>query len=499
MGTFDFEVRHIPGVDNVVPDVLSRASDELKKLGVEELMKLQKEVVESADRREQIMMDYHTLGHFSAKELAKRVLQAGYWWSTLVKDCENMVQSCSECRRVDVVRHGYHPLTTIHASLPWENIAIDLLTLPASRNGMRYLLVAVDRFTKFILLAPLPDKTMVSVSMKLWEWITIFGPPKIIQSDNGAEFVNNVIAKLIETYQIDHRTISAYNPKANGLAERQMRTILSCLRKMLHGDPGSWDLRIPFVQLSMNLRIARITGSAPFALMFNRQCAGFLDYVDAQNDPIKLEEWENQHQKLIDVVYPAIEERALVQEAQMKAYFDKRHWMLNDEAFPPGCLVMVLDKTRSNKLQARYEGPFVVIKRNKGGAYVLKDLEGALLPRNYPGNHLKIAQQLPFDIDEIHEVEKVLDHRPMNGKNYYLVKWKNVAAQTWEPEENFMDQNALANYWTRREADNQLSRGYVGSGTKPDSAQEKSKPLTIKIPVKQVQKSNHYRTETSAS
>ena len=39
----------------------------------------------------------------------------------------------------------------------------------------------------------------------------------------------------------------------------------------------------------------------------------------------------------------------------------------------------------------------------------------------------------------------------------------------------------------------------VGSGTKPDSAQEKSKPLTIKIPVKQVQKSNHYRTETSAS
>ncbi len=40
----------------------------------------------------------------------------------------------------------------------WETVAIDLLTLPLTTDGHRYLLVAIDHFSRFSVLAPLKDK-----------------------------------------------------------------------------------------------------------------------------------------------------------------------------------------------------------------------------------------------------------------------------------------------------------------------------------------------------
>ncbi len=46
-----------------------------------------------------------------------------------------------------------------------------------------------------------------------------------MESDNGSDFVNQMIAELTKLNGINHRTISAYNPRANGAVERTNATI----------------------------------------------------------------------------------------------------------------------------------------------------------------------------------------------------------------------------------------------------------------------------------
>ena len=85
---------------------------------------------------------------------------------------------------------------------------------------------------------------------ELWNVFCTLGLPKIIQSDNGPEFVNGVIRALVKLVGVDHRLISQYNPRADGKVERSIRTVMSIIKKLLHGNEENWNLFIPFAQLS---------------------------------------------------------------------------------------------------------------------------------------------------------------------------------------------------------------------------------------------------------
>ena len=90
---------------------------------------------------------------------------------------------------------------------------------------------------------------METVARALYEVFALFGPPKIMQSDNGSEFVNKVLEKLVAAAGINHRLVAPYNPRANGVAERFVRTIKEALRKQLAGAFHHWDQALPGVTL----------------------------------------------------------------------------------------------------------------------------------------------------------------------------------------------------------------------------------------------------------
>ena len=113
-----------------------------------------------------------------------------------------------------------------------------------------------------------------------------FGFPKIIQSDNGTEFVNKVIKAIAEIARIDHRLITPYHPRANGIAERYIQTATRAIRKQLHSVKKSWDQYVPTIQFMINIKIAAIHGSTPFSLMFGRQYNSFQDYHQALSKPL---------------------------------------------------------------------------------------------------------------------------------------------------------------------------------------------------------------------
>ncbi|CAK9291523.1 unnamed protein product [Gordionus sp. m RMFG-2023] len=120
----------------------------------------------------------------------------------------------------------------------WTQIGVDLSALPESVDGYKYIAVAVDYFSKYIVVMPLKDKTAKSVSRFLYSLLCTHGRAKIQINDQGREFVNEIsnnFHKLIGTMQ---RVTSVYHPQANGMVERVNRTIQNALLKCIKDDLG---------------------------------------------------------------------------------------------------------------------------------------------------------------------------------------------------------------------------------------------------------------------
>ncbi|KAE8991261.1 hypothetical protein PR001_g21278 [Phytophthora rubi] len=468
--SYDFDVIHCPGVQNVLPDALCRlypapttasASDLTSPVSVQQLISLSPRaalqelrglrLVEDAQDRQDVVAHEHAKGHFGTDIILENIVKKrGLCWPSLRRDCEGVCKTCVPCQRFNVYQHGFNPLTSIDAENPFDHVSIDLGQGPCTSSlGNNYFLLVVDICTRFVLLRPLRTKTSEEVACELFYLFTCFGLPKILQSDNGTEFVNSVLSSLTAQYKVDHRVITPYNPRANGTAEVHVKVTKSVIYKTINGEDTSWDRALAPAQLAINTRISRRHGSSPFAAMFGRQCNEFADYSDTKEFPKA--KWPA---RAHSIIFPAISKRALETEQRDAERHDNHHRM-SVGSITPGMNVMAVNQTRGSKAEPRDEGPFKVIRVNAGGAYVLQGQTGSLLGRNYALSQLKPVPAPQYDdLPRSLVVKSILNHRGEPNARQYLVHWAGFPdeADSWEPPSQFDDVEVIRRYWKNRSA-----------------------------------------------
>ena len=203
LAEFDITINHRPGILNILPDHISRLYPKINRtydVQARAIRQISQCEEPSKDLRPNILQSAHLLGHFGADAMVHNIREQGYYWTTAKTEAQKMVQDCPECQRFNVVRKGFRPISAVTSTMPGDHIALDLAgPFPVTIRGNTYLFLALDLCTRFVFLRAIPDKTSATIAVALTEYCCTFGFPRIVQSDNGSEFVNELIQLLKTT------------------------------------------------------------------------------------------------------------------------------------------------------------------------------------------------------------------------------------------------------------------------------------------------------------
>ena len=113
-------------------------------------------------------------------------------------------------------------------------------------NGSKWIAHVIDHFTKFNILWAMSKKEAKYVVEGLKERVFgYFGLPNILQSDNGTEFKNEVVRKMIKNWigDCELRYGQPRRPQTQGLVEQSNGTITSRLDAIKNQEEIDYAIR----------------------------------------------------------------------------------------------------------------------------------------------------------------------------------------------------------------------------------------------------------------
>jgi transposase InsO family protein len=409
--SFDFEIVHRKGKNNLVPDALSRI-EEVQSAGVEgkksswltkirddlenenrkdwkeeggkiykrifdcQRPDLQWKLAVEDHERPAILKECHdepTAGHMGYLKTLRRV-QERYYWPGITKDVKEYVKACTICKKHKTSNLGRRALMGQQkpATRPWQIVSIDFVgSFPRSKNGNTMLVVATDIFSKFVVAKAIRDAN----TKKLVEFVEndIFlqwDVSEIILSDNGPQFISKEFSSLLDRYKTKHWTNAVYHPQ-NNPTERVNQVIENSIRCYVGDDHRNWDRELKKVITAINTSCHESTKFSPFFINFGRSLKLVGDSTDHGIDEPPMEE-------KMKPIYDTVRENLKAAYKNYSKYYNFRArpkaFKVGEKAWRRNFVLSDASKRFSAKLAPR-KVPGVIVKKLGSNTYIFRDDE----------------------------------------------------------------------------------------------------------------------------
>lgn len=306
--------------------------------------------------------------HAGGRSLARRLLHIGYYWPTMRRDAMAFVQKCKKCQMHGPLLHQPgEEMTIITAPCPFSQWGIDIVgPFPLGPGSRKFLIVAIDYFSKWVEAEALRTITGTEVMKFLWQNICCrYGVPRDLISDNGTQFSSKRIRKWCTDMRITQRFTSVAHPQSNGQVEVSNRIIVEGIKKNLEQAGGQWANELHGVIWPNRTAPKEATGKTPFALAHGVEAVVPVE-VEVKTARILSLDPHPKQEALKDELEFAFEKREEARgrmeksKEEMKMTYDKK---AKKRGFGVGDWVLRQGDAlkKMGKLEANWEGPYKVI------------------------------------------------------------------------------------------------------------------------------------------
>ncbi|KAG0442587.1 Transposon Tf2-9 polyprotein [Dictyocoela muelleri] len=362
---YDYEIKHITGDKNVLADIISR------NVLINNIEKMY-DTLSQEEKKSVISRIHEETGHGSI-EVTYLYLIKNYYWPGAFKDIKDQVNSCIVCSKFRK-KNGKFQKFRNKLKRPFECVQIDIIgPLPKSISNKKFIIMAIDTCTRWIEAKSSKTKTSTVVAeFIINEIIVRHGPPVNIISDNGKEFTAEIIQKICEIVKTRKSFVTSYNPRSNGTIERCNQTLLHKLSKLCNGRWSEWDEFLSYAIYATRISPRKKSGVSSFELLYGYSPPSLgeidedLENID-ENDDMMMERLKYVRKILIEDE-KQIREREILKIGKGQDVLDIN---VGDVVLRNIPLTL-----RTNKLDFKWEGPYVVISKGSKGNYKIKSVSG---------------------------------------------------------------------------------------------------------------------------
>ena len=344
--------------------------------------------------RYRVIREYHDSpwsGHVGRQATVDQ-LQRRFYWPNLQADVQKYINSCITCQKARSVRQKRAGLLQqADRGGDLQVLSIDLYG-PLPGHPETYILVMIDPFSHYLTLSILKTKEATSVFEAFKNDILLKGrlPRRIILSDNGTEFKNQLFAKFVDQLRgyfrqqnkegaeeyLKHLFISPYSPQQNPV-ERVNRFIGTMLKSLIHDskDLGvhDWPSLVPFVEYVYNK--IRIPGTAlsPYMLRHGREPLEPSDWQYVSDRPLPnrtMSEHYEMFRDQFEAMEQAVRQAHSYAQSKQESQYNASQF---DIEYEVGDQVLVWSPKRKNKLMYAWKGPYVITDKINPAVYKVRD------------------------------------------------------------------------------------------------------------------------------
>ncbi|CAN1285112.1 Transposon Tf2-6 polyprotein [Linum perenne] len=326
--------------------------------------------------------------HLGSKSLEKNLLYQGYYWPTMRREAMELVKKCHKCQEYA----DYHklPSTALQAIVspwPFAQWGMDILgPFPEASGKRKYLIVAIDYFTKWI-----EAEATASITAKQVEKFTFkhiisrFSIPHSIICDHGTQFDCQSFQTYCQGYKILLRFASVAYPQANGQAEAANKLILRGLKRRIEGKKGTWVEELDHVLWAHRTIYKTSTGESPYTLTYGSEA---VLPVEITIPSVRLNSFdpEENEQSLIHNIDMVEERREMAQlkliaeKGMLARRYNKKLRLHHIKIGDPVLRKIFRPSEGAAKLDPGWEGPFRVRKVMGANTFKLARMDGTKIP-----------------------------------------------------------------------------------------------------------------------
>src|ERR1044072_4775588 len=272
-----------------------------------------------------------------------------------------------------------------------------LVPFPQAPGEVRFLVVAIDYFTKWIEAEALASITSARIQKFFYRnIISRFGIPHSVVTDNGTQFTDRKFRALLEGLRIKQHFSSVEHPQTNGQDEAANKVILQGLLKRCSDSGGNWVEQLDHVLWAIRTSPQSSTGETPFRLTYGTEAVIPVEIGEPSYRVAHLNHESNE--RLLRGALDLCEEKREAVQVKTAAAKEKIARKYNarvvHRSFAPGSLVLRKASVggrnaAEGKLAANWEGPYRVTRALGSGAYKLETLAGEPIPRTWNASNLR--------------------------------------------------------------------------------------------------------------